>query len=466
MHLLIELNRLVLCRRDRARLLSFGRAFVPIPLVLMCLAFLPQMRAAPGAKSPGQRTYGSGTVEDARALMPQTLVAPDVSPPPDGVYGGSTAEGHQALFHLTTGGFDTALGWRSLYTNTTASYNTGVGAGTLALSNADENTASGAGALLLNTTGAANTAHGALALIFNSTGADNAAFGDRALEHNTSGNFNIALGSQAGFNLTTGNFNIDIGNLGVAGDSNAIRIGDQAVNDTVFLAGIVAMNPEDPIQAVLVDPSTGQLGMASVGSFPAGPPGPTGPTGPTGPSGGPPGPTGPTGPTGPPGPMGATGPIGPTGPPGPMGATGSTGPTGPTGATGSAGGLAAVLFDYNSGTIVIGVGGAVPFSQAPLIVGTAISKTNSTTFTVNANGVYRITYTLRTALVSLLANVQVHVNAAGVGPTAAFLVAGTSVSDQVTFSANAGDTLQLVVGGLALTLGTGDNATINIDKLQ
>jgi hypothetical protein len=100
------------------------------------------------------------------------------------------------------------------------------------------------------------------------------------------------------------------------------------------------------------------------------------------------------------------------------------------------------------------------------IVGTAISKTNNTTFTVNANGTYRITYTLRTALVSLLANVQVHVNGAGVGPTAALIVAGTSVTDQVTFSANAGDTLQLVVGGLALTLGTGDNATINIDKVQ
>jgi hypothetical protein len=149
-----------------------------------------------------------------------------------------------------------------------------------------------------------------------------------------------------------------------------------------------------------------------------------------------------------------------------MGATGSTGATGPTGPTGSAGGLAAVLFDYNSGTVVIGVGGAVPFSQAPLIVGTAISKTNSTTFTVNANGVYRISYTLRTAIASLLANVQVHVNGAGVGPTASLIVAGTNISDQVTFSANAGDTLQLVVGGLALTLGTGDNATINIDKLQ
>jgi hypothetical protein len=124
------------------------------------------------------------------------------------------------------------------------------------------------------------------------------------------------------------------------------------------------------------------------------------------------------------------------------------------------------LFDYNSGGITIGVGGAVPFNQAPLIVGRAISKTNNTTFTVNANGPYRITYTLRTALVSLLANVQVRVNGVGVGPIAALVLAGTSVSGQVTFSANTGDTLQLVVGGLALTLATGDNATINIDKVQ
>jgi hypothetical protein len=58
------------------------------------------------------------------------------------------------------------------------------------------------------------------------------------------------------------------------------------------------------------------------------------------------------------------------------------------------------------------------------------------------------------------------VNGVGVGPTAALVVAGTSISDQVTFSASTADTLQLVVGGLALTLGTGDNATINIDKVQ
>ena len=64
-----------------------------------------------------------------------------------------------------------------------------------------------------------------------------------------------------------------------------------------------------------------------------------------------------------------------------------------------AGGLAAILFDYNNGTIVIGVGGAVAFNQAPLIAGTAITKTNDTTFTVHADGIYRVSYTLRTALV-------------------------------------------------------------------
>jgi hypothetical protein len=55
-----------------------------------------------------------------------------------------------------------------------------------------------------------------------------------------------------------------------------------------------------------------------------------------------------------------------------------------------AGGLAAILFDYNNGTIMVGVGGAVSVNQAPLVVGTAISKTNDTTFTVNTDGVYRV----------------------------------------------------------------------------
>ena len=129
-------------------------------------------------------------------------------------------------------------------------------------------------------------------------------------------------------------------------------------------------------------------------------------------------------------------------------------------------GLPAVLFDYNSGGVMIGVGGAVPFSVAPLIVGTAISKNNATTFMLNENGVYRVSYTLRTAILSLLGSTQVRVNGVGVGPTAALIAGGVPLSDQVTFVGNAGDPVQLVVGGLAITLATGDNATINIDKLQ
>jgi hypothetical protein len=389
MYSLVQLQTLFSHGRDRTRSLPLCGGLILIPLILVCLALLPQVQAAPDVLPP---------------------------PPPDGSYpGGNTAEGRHALSSRTTGIFNSALGWQSLTLLTTGSYNTGAGAGTLALNNADENTATGAGGLLLNTSGAANTANGALSLLYNDSGSDNSAHGDRALEHNTSGDSNsaagshalfnntsgsnnIAVGSHAGLNLTTGDNNIDIGNEGVADESNTIRIGDLAIHDSVFLAGIAPATPEAPNQVVLVDPSTGQLGSsASVGSL---------------------------------------------------------------------GGLAAVLFDWNSGTVTIGVGGAVPFNQAPLIIGTAISKTNNTTFTVNAIGVYRVSYTLRTALVSLLGNVQVQVNGVGVGPTAALGVSGTSISDQVTFIANAGDIVQLVVGGSALTLGSGGNATINIDKVR
>ena len=331
--------------------------------------------------------------------------APDVSPPPDGGYPGfTTAEGLNALKHLTTGFGNSAFGWYSLFSNTTANYNTGLGAGTLALNTGAANTASGVASLILNTAGTRNTSNGAGAMVWNSTGNDNSgigyfslynndtgdsnsalgsdtllsnvsgncnvAIGESALLMNTTGDDNIAVGCGAGSEATTGSNNIYIGNVGVAGESDTIRIGDPAIHLKAYIAGIPA------------------------------------------------------------------------------------------------GGLAAILFDYNNGAVVIGVGGAVAFNQAPLIVGTAISKTNDSTFTVNADGVYRVSYTLRTALLSLLGSVRVQVNGAGVGPTAGLVVAGVPLSDQVTFQANAGDTVQLVVSGLALTLAAGDNATVNIDKIQ
>ena len=228
-----------------------------------------------------------------------------ISPAPDGGYpGGNTAEGQDALFSLTGGAYNTAVGFFSLRTNTEGKFNTTIGAGALLANSSNENTASGAGALLSNATGSANTANGAFAL-FNIT----------------TGSGNIALGVGAGISLTAGDNNIDIGNGGVAAESNTIRIGDTGVHQAIFLAGIGGMTPTAPIEAVLVDPDTGQLGSADIASFPPGPQGPAGPQGPRGPSGA-------QGPQGPQGPEGAQGPQGPPGPPGPQGSQGPQGPPG------------------------------------------------------------------------------------------------------------------------------------------
>ena len=173
-----------------------------------------------------------------------------ISPPPDGGYpGGNTAEGQNALLNITTGLHNTAIGFDSLLLTRDTSFNTAVGSATLLLNIGSQNTAVGTGALLVNSTGASNTANGAFALF-----------------NNTAGNGNIGLGASAGINLTTGDDNIDIGNVGVAGESNTIRIGDPTIHAAIFLAGIAAMTPTTPNQMVLVDPASGQLGSADIPS--------------------------------------------------------------------------------------------------------------------------------------------------------------------------------------------------------
>src|SRR5207244_1248982 len=131
-----------------------------------------------------------------------------VVPAPDGGYPGfNTAEGQDALFSLTSG----------------------VG-----------NTANGAFALYKNRTANGNTATGLQALFRNTTGHSNTAIGYNALVNNTIGDGNIAVGFGAGENLTTGSNNIVIGAhvLGVAGESNTIRIGTKETQTATFIAGI------------------------------------------------------------------------------------------------------------------------------------------------------------------------------------------------------------------------------------
>jgi hypothetical protein len=225
-----------------------------------------------------------------------------ITPPPDGGYpGGNTAEGQNALLNLSSGSYNTAVGFFSLTRDSIGGFNTAIGAGTLLANTASNNTATGAGALLSNTNGLFNTANGAFALLGNTTGSGNTAIGEEALRqnidggnnvaigasgslavnttgsantaigaaamaNNTIGNFNIALGSNAGLNLTAGDNNIEIGNVGVAGESNTIRIGDPAIHAAIFLAGITTMTPAMPNQMVLVNPVSGQLGSADIPS--------------------------------------------------------------------------------------------------------------------------------------------------------------------------------------------------------
>ncbi len=239
-----------------------------------------------------------------------------VSPPPDGGYSeNNTAEGQNALLSLTTGVNNTAVGWFSLKSNTNGQLNTAVGAGTLfstvhasrntAVGGAAlfsdingegntavgalalwsnttgdlnaaigdnalfsntvgfQNTAVGAWALPSNTTGNANIAIGSLALYGNSTGGGNTAVGEQALFDNQSGNVNIALGFAAG-TRTTGSNNIVIGDIGVAGESNTIRIGGDVFGfgpqTAAFIAGISGTAVVG--DAVVVD-GNGQLGTVA-----------------------------------------------------------------------------------------------------------------------------------------------------------------------------------------------------------
>src|SRR5205823_12764376 len=82
------------------------------------------------------------------------------------------------------------------------------------------------------------------------------------LSRNTTGSFNLAVGLNAGANLTTGNNNIDIGALGVAGESNTMRIGTVKQTAT-YIAGIRGVTTANGNALPVVIDSAGQLGTIS-----------------------------------------------------------------------------------------------------------------------------------------------------------------------------------------------------------
>jgi hypothetical protein len=173
----------------------------------------------------------------------------------------NTAAGFEALHDNTTGAQNTASGFRALQNNMTGFSNTANGLQALRENTTGSgNTASGANALFLNETGINNTASGLQALQDNTTGSGNTASGVRALQNNTTGSGNTAIGGGAGLNLTTGSNNIAIDNVGIADESNTIRIGDTQTR--TFIAGIRGVTTATAAIPVLVG-TDGQLGTVS-----------------------------------------------------------------------------------------------------------------------------------------------------------------------------------------------------------
>jgi hypothetical protein len=172
---------------------------------------------------------------------------------------GNTAIGTAVLSRNTTASNNTATGTASLFSNTTGEGNCATGRSAL-LNNTEggDNTASGFRSLENNTTAFSNTASGGRALLSNTTGGNNTASGADALSNNTTGSTNIAIGRGAGSNLTTGSNNIDIAALGVAGESNTIRIGALGTQKSTFIQGISGATV--PSGAQVMVGSGGKLG--------------------------------------------------------------------------------------------------------------------------------------------------------------------------------------------------------------
>jgi hypothetical protein len=99
------------------------------------------------------------------------------------------------------------------------------------------------------------------------SGGGNIAVGAGALGANTAGSNNVAIGQNAGINLTAGSNNIAIANLGVGGQSGAIRIGTAGTHTAIFLAGVWGKAIGGQTQTVIVN-GQGRLGTAPALSAP------------------------------------------------------------------------------------------------------------------------------------------------------------------------------------------------------
>jgi Chaperone of endosialidase len=217
-------------------------------------AFAGSGASLTGVAKPGANTF-TGT---------QTIDAGDLDLDNSTATTGKITQNGQPLLH-TSGDDNTFLGLLAGNLTMTGHSNSAAGAGALASNTGGlRNVASGSSALRLNTTGSDNTGSGMFSLFFNVEGGKNTAIGTFSLWQATGSN-NVAVGKHAGGNATTGSNNIYLGGevFGIAGESNAIYVGNQGTQSKTIIAGIRGVTTGTADAIPIVIDSNGQLGTMS-----------------------------------------------------------------------------------------------------------------------------------------------------------------------------------------------------------
>ncbi len=289
-------------KKSIGRSLSWRCGFVLVPLALAWFALSPPLKAqdcpstCPGGGNTGLGVNALDSVIPGTGINNTAMGANALTSDTTGTY--NVAIGSGALASNTTGNFNMAIGTEALtnnngtfnlaigfrvgFMNTTGNHLTGIGAAALRNNTtAGFNTAIGADALRENTTtefnvavgdsalasfngttatDGANTALGSIALVALTSGEENVAVGRRALQSLTDGSNNVSVGWRSGDDITTGSGNTFLGNhaggdytgtetnnicignqtVGSAGESNAIRIGDNLPSEGIDLLGQAA----------------------------------------------------------------------------------------------------------------------------------------------------------------------------------------------------------------------------------
>jgi hypothetical protein len=211
-------------------------------------------------------SYTNGAINDNAAFGWESLRGTsDLGPAYRNSGSGNSAFGAKAMRFNTTGAFNASFGLDSMHDNTTGFRNSAFGVGALKRNTVGTyNVGVGTNALFDNTDGDQNSAFGSLAGDNITSGNGNIAIGYSALPNTTTGNFNIAIGVNAGSSQTTGSNNIYLGNVGVAGESNQIKIGAVALHTQTTLDGGQVIIPWLSTNAdVRTDGSSGLIGVVS-----------------------------------------------------------------------------------------------------------------------------------------------------------------------------------------------------------